>query len=119
METNGREDTKVTRYRGVKAGVVALGLAAALLGGCIVAPAPRYYGGPFVAVAPPPPTVEVAGVAPYPGYVWFGGYWGWVGGQHVWVGGHWGPGRPGYYWVPHTWVRAGGGWRLVGGHWAR
>jgi len=60
---------------------------------------------------------EVVGVAPTPGYLWFGGYWNWVGNRHVWVTGHWGPGRPGYYWVPRTWVPAGGGWRLAGGHW--
>ena len=98
-------------------------LVAALLGGCVVAPAPGYYyPGVYsgvVAVAPPAPQVEVVGVAPSPGYVWFGGYWNWVGGRHVWVGGHWGPGRAGYHWVPHTWSHTGGGWRMSRGHWAR
>lgn len=95
-------------------------LSGTLLGGCIVAPAPGYYrGGAVVTVAPPAPQVEVVGVAPGPGYVWMGGYWGWVGGRHVWVGGHWGPGRPGYHWVPHAWVHEGGGWRMHEGHWAR
>jgi hypothetical protein len=106
--------------RGLKAGAGCLLLAGALLGGCVVAPAPGpYYGGAVVTVAPPAPQVEVIGVAPVPGYVWFGGYWDWVGGRHVWVGGHWGPGRPGYHWVPHAWVHAGGGWRMAPGHWAR
>ncbi|HMK84526.1 MAG TPA: hypothetical protein VK437_01095 [Steroidobacteraceae bacterium] len=104
--------------RGFKAGAGAALLAAALLGGCVVAPAPGYYG-PVVAVAPPAPQVEVVGVAPTPGFVWFGGYWNWVGGRHVWVAGHWGPGRPGYHWVPHAWVHEGGGWRMHEGHWAR
>jgi YXWGXW repeat-containing protein len=94
----------------------------ALLAGCVVTPVgpPRAYVGvgATVAVAPPPPQPEYIGVAPYPGYIWFGGYWNWVGGQHVWVAGHWGPGRPGYYWVPHHWVATGGGWRMAPGHWA-
>jgi hypothetical protein len=94
-----------------------------LLAGCVVTPVgpPHAYvavGAP-VMVAPPPPQPEYIGVAPVAGYVWFGGYWNWVGGRHVWVAGHWGPGRPGYYWVPHRWVRAGDGWRMAPGHWAR
>jgi hypothetical protein len=99
-------------------GIGSLLLGTALLGGCVVAPAPGYYRGAVV-VAPPAPQVEVIGVAPSPGFVWFGGYWDWVGGRHVWVGGHWGQGRAGYRWVPHTWVRYGGGWRMNPGHWAR
>ena len=106
-------------FRGMKAGMGAVLLAGALLGGCVVAPAPGYYGGgAVVTVAPPAPQVEVVGVAPYPGYVWMGGYWDWVGGRHVWVGGRWAPGRPGYHWVPHQWVAARGGWRMAPGHWA-
>jgi hypothetical protein len=104
--------------RGLKAGTGAVLVAAALLGGCYVAPAPGYYGG-YVSVAPPAPQVEVVGVAPTPGYVWFPGYWNWAGGRHVWVGGYWGPGRAGYHWVPHTWVHGGGGWHMERGHWAR
>jgi hypothetical protein len=98
---------------------------ATLLGGCVVrgsvgVPAvPVVYVGGTVNVAPPPPQVEVIGVAPQPGYVWLGGYWNWSGGRHVWVAGHWDAPRPGYHWVPHAWVRAGGGWRLREGHWAR
>jgi hypothetical protein len=74
--------------RVLKAGVVTILLAGTLLGGCVVASAPAYYGGGVVAVAPPAPLVEVVGVAPTPGYVWFGGYWNWVGNRHVWVAGH-------------------------------
>ena len=105
--------------RGLKAGAGALLVAGALLGGCVVAPAPGYYGGAVVTVAPPAPEVEVYGAPPYAGAVWLGGYWNWVGGRHVWVGGHWDHGRPGYHWVPHTWERSGGGWRMHEGHWAR
>lgn len=95
-----------------------------LLGGCVVrgtvgVRAPAVYVG-VVPVAPPPPQVEVIGVPPQPGFVWFGGYWNWVGGRHVWVNGHWAEGRPGYRWVPHEWVHDGhGGWRMREGHWAR
>ncbi len=110
----------VKSMSGLRAGLGALMVAGSLLSGCIVAPAPGYYyRGPVVAVAPPPPQVEVVGVAPSPGYVWIGGYWNWVGGRHVWVPGYWGAGRPGYHWVPHGWVHAGGGWRMAPGHWAR
>ena len=107
------------RSTGLKAGVGALLVAGALLGGCVVAPAPGYYYGGVVTVAPPEPQVEVYGAPPYAGAVWIGGYWNWVGGRHVWVGGHWDHGRPGYHCVPHAWVHEGGGWRMSRGHWAR
>jgi hypothetical protein len=74
--------------RGLQAGAGAVLLAGALLGGCVVAPAPGYYGGAVVTLAPPAPQVEVVGVAPTPGYVWFGGYWNWVGGWRMHEG-HW------------------------------
>jgi hypothetical protein len=97
--------------------------ATTLLGGCVVrgsvaVPVPVVRVG-VVGVAPPPPQVEVIGVPPQPGYVWIGGYWDWVGGQHVWVRGHWSEPRPGYHWVAHVWVHENGGWRLHEGHWAR
>src|SRR4029077_6672436 len=57
-------------------------LACAALAGCVVAPARPYYGSEVVAVAPPPPREEFIGVAPAPGYIWIGGYWGWTGGRH-------------------------------------
>jgi len=93
---------------------IAGALFAAALSGCIVAPAPG-----VVAYAPPAPQVEVYGAAPYPGYVWIGGYWGWAGGRYVWTGGHWAAGRPGYHWAPHHWVAYRGGWRMVPGRWVR
>lgn len=45
-----------------------------------VAPAP---------VVPAPAPVAVMPPAPAPGYVWVGGYWGFVGGRRVWVPGYW------------------------------
>ncbi|HEY6458407.1 MAG TPA: YXWGXW repeat-containing protein [Steroidobacteraceae bacterium] len=106
--------------RGFKIGMAVLALGSLMLSGCVVRPAPRYYGEDTVMVAPPPAPVEVVGAAPAPGYVWIGGYWNWVGGRHVWVAGRWGmPPHPGYHWVPHRWVAYGGGWRLQRGHWAR
>jgi len=106
--------------RAFRAGVAALALATLTLSACVVTARPGYYGGgAVVTVAPPEPQVEVMGVAPAPGYVWFGGYWNWVGGRHVWVPGGWHAGRPGYHWVPHHWVAQGGGYRLAQGHWER
>lgn len=106
----------VSRARNI---AVVIGLAAAL-GGCVVAPAPRpYYGGGFVAVAPPPPRVEYYGTPPYAGYVWIGGFWRWGRGGYVWAPGHWAAPRPGYRWVPRHWVRGPRGWHMAGGRWDR
>ncbi len=108
------------RARGITAIAAAFALASVALTGCVVAPAPGYYAEGPVMVAPPPPQVEVVGVAPAPGMVWIGGYWNWVGGRHVWVGGRWEAPPPGYHaWVPHHWVAYRGGWRLAPGHWRR
>jgi hypothetical protein len=99
---------------------LAFGLLAGMaLPGCVVVPDQGHYAGGVVMVAPPPPRVEVIGVAPSPDYVWVGGYWNWVGGRHEWVGGHWVAGRPGHHWVGHSWVRQGDGWRMRPGHWER
>jgi hypothetical protein len=106
------------RYR-----VALLAGALATLGGCAVYPAGGpYYGGPAdqVVVAPygPPPLVaESYGVAPYPGDLWIGGYWGWSGGRHVWTPGRWEHPRAGYHWVPRTWEQHGNQWHQRGGHW--
>jgi hypothetical protein len=90
------------------------------LAGCVIVPDQRhYYADGVVMVAPPPPRVEVIGVAPSPAYVWIGGYWGWVGGRHVWVDGHWAAPYAGHHWVGHQWVRQGDGWRMRPGHWER
>ena len=92
---------------------------ALLASGCVVEPARVRFVGDVVVAAPPAPVVETIGVAPYPGYVWIGGYWNWVGGRHVWVPGRWNEPRPGYRWAPHRWEPVQGGWRLREGHWER
>ena len=92
---------------------VSLGLSA-----CVVYPAGDYYGG-TVGYAPPSAQVEVMGVAPYPGYIWLGGYWNWAGGRYAWVPGRWSAPRPGYHWVAPRWEHAGGGWHMSRGGWRR
>lgn len=89
---------------------------AALLGGCVVTPAPYSYGEP-VLVAPPPPRVEYYGAPPIAGQIWIGGYWHWTGHRHEWVPGRWESPRPGHNWVPHRWERDGKHWRQHGGRW--
>ena len=113
-----KDSGALVRRIATPARALALILATASLGACVVAPAPGYYGsGAYVTVEPPVPRVEVVGVAPAPGYFWVGGYWGWNGGRHEWVPGRWEAPRAGYRYVPHQWVREGGGWRLHEGHW--
>ena len=96
------------------------------LSACIVAPASRRAAYPVDEVvvesnvAPPAAYSEVIPVAPYPGAVWIGGYWGWSGGRHQWTPGHWTQPRPGYRWHARRWEPAArGGWALRGGYWAR
>lgn len=85
---------------------------------CVVGVRPGYVvAGPppgelVVAEAPPVAPAEVVTVAPAPGLVWVGGYWGWYGGQYTWVAGGWR--RP-----PYAGARWGGGYwsrRPGGGH---
>ena len=56
-------------FDGIKILAATALLSATLLGGCVVAPAPGYYGGGVVTIAPPAARVEVVGVAPTAGYV--------------------------------------------------
>lgn len=111
----------MTQPRSPVVHLLAISLLTIGLAGCVVAvdPPHRYYVGEPVAVAPPPPQVEVYGTAPGPGFVWLGGFWRWEGGRHEWVRGHWERGRPGERWVPHRWVHERDGWHLSEGHWAR
>jgi hypothetical protein len=92
---------------------------AVALAACVIVPDQRHDAGGVVMVAPPPPREENIGVAPVPGYVWMGGYWGWVGDRHEWVPGHWAAPRAGRHWVGHQWVRQGDGWHMRPGHWER
>ncbi len=122
-----------------------LALSGAALSACVVTPYGYRYRPAYVAAAPAPvatvgnpngdyveqdeavvdmappaaPYPEVVGVAPFPGAIWIGGYWGWNGGRHVWIGGRWEHPRPGFYWAPHRWVASGGHWHLVAGGWRR
>jgi hypothetical protein len=66
---------------------------------------------------PPAPIVEYVPAAPYPDYVWLGGFWGWNGGW-FWHAGHY-VARPyrGAAWVSGGWVRGGHGWAWHGGRW--
>lgn len=99
--------------------IAAFALAAgAALTGCVVAPVGPYYGEPVV-TAPPQPQYEVVPVAPYPGWLWIGGYWTWRVDRHVWVGGQWVPPRPGWRYVPHRWDPGPRGWREAPGRWQR
>ena len=106
--------------RSTRIALIAAAVSSLALAGCAVAPASNgyvYYEP--VMVAPPPPRVEVITVAPYPGYVWIGGYWGWNLGRHVWIGGRWAMPPAGHAWVPGAWGRHGDGWRYRGGYWGR
>jgi len=97
---------------------------------CIVAYDPPRHeaimveGGPppgevVVNDAPPAAPTEVVTVAPAPGLVWVGGYYGWYGGRYVWVSGGWHrPPHPNGVWVGGYWGRRpGGGHVWVGGRW--
>ena len=76
-------------------------LASFIMAGCSARA--RAYG---YVTAPPPPRVEVYGVAPGPGVVWIGGYWRWVGSDYGWTPGRWvRPPRQRAVWVPGYWER--------------
>lgn len=76
-------------------------------------------GATYYATVPPPPLrAEAYGVAPGPGYVWVGGYWGWGGGRYVWTRGYWGrPPRPRAVWAPGYWERYHDRYRFRAGRW--
>jgi hypothetical protein len=101
--------------------LIASALASLALSGCVVAPAapPAHVHYDRVIVAPPPPRVEVVGVAPYPGHIWIGGHWGWHGKGHHWVPGRWEAPRHGHRWVPHRWEKHHDHWREHHGRWER
>jgi hypothetical protein len=100
----------------------AVATAAALLGGCVVAPVgpvPVAEGPVYAPSAPPPPQYEAIPAAPFVGAVWIGGFWNWSGGRYAWAPGHYARPRPGYHWQPRQWARnPRGGWEAHGG-WQR
>jgi hypothetical protein len=80
-------------------------------------PGPEMTEGMVVENDPPAPIVEYVPAAPYPDYVWLGGFWGWSGGW-VWHAGRYAP-RPyrGAAWVSGGWARGSHGWAWHGGRW--
>jgi hypothetical protein len=95
------------------------------LGGCVVYPAGHGYGyssgtvvtGPVVRYEPPPPRVEVVGVAPFVGAIWIPGNWVWRD-RWSWHSGHWErPPHPRAQWAPGRWHRDNDGWRWRDGRW--
>jgi hypothetical protein len=114
--------------------------AAALLGGCVVAPAPapRVYAPPPPAYAEPQPayaepaaTVEVQATQPPPplpeyvqppcpeeGYLWTPGYWAYANGGYYWIPGTWvQPPQVGFLWTPGYWGFVGGLYLFHAGYW--
>ncbi|MHB1228889.1 MAG: hypothetical protein ACYCY3_01035 [Halothiobacillus sp.] len=96
----------------------ALGLSA-----CAVYPTGYGYAnetvvtGPVVRYAPPPPRVDVVGIAPYFGAIWIPGNWLWRD-RWVWNEGHWArPPRPDARWAPGRWNQGRDGWRWHDGRW--
>ena len=69
---------------------IGIGVGVPAYGYGYVAPAPVYAAPPpaYGYVAPAPAPVVVAPPV-YPGRVWVGGYWGFVGGARVWHPGYW------------------------------
>ncbi len=115
-------DIEVDRKQVRRSTAVLIALLAGVgLAGCVVTPVGPgggLYVGP--AYGPPPPAADVTiGLAPAPGYIWTGGYWGWAGGRYVWTTGHWMAPRPGFYWARAHWARGPGGWRFEPGRWRR
>jgi len=83
------------------------------------APVMQYAPGMVeVMQAPPPPQVEVQGVAPSPRHVWTPGYWQWNGQRHVWNGGHWvEPPQVGMVYDAPRWENRGGRYFFNDGRW--
>jgi hypothetical protein len=72
----------------------------------------------YIGTPPPPLRYEVVPVAPAPGYVWIGGYWGVEGNRYVWVPGRWQrPPYGGAYWYHPHYDHYDKGWEYHEGHW--
>lgn len=90
---------------------LAIGLAAPMVGGCVV-----QTRGAVVVDAPPPPPRYVQAEA-RPGHVWVQGYWVHRGGDWHWNDGHYVEARPGYRYVSGQWIKRAGRWHWVEGRW--
>ncbi len=98
----------------IGATLFALGTTTALTG-CAVTP----EGVAYIQVAPPPPPVEVVGVAPAPGFVWIEGHHTWEGRAYVWVPGRWEqPPSAHARWQRGRWRHNAHGWFWVEGRWS-
>lgn len=82
------------------------------------------FGGPNWGVgitagyAPPALPVYSQPPAPYPGWQWIPGYWGWGAGGYYWTPGYWtAPPQIGYYWTPGYWDYLNGGYVWNAGYW--
>ncbi|HEX4262458.1 MAG TPA: YXWGXW repeat-containing protein [Acetobacteraceae bacterium] len=91
-----------------------LGVAAPLLGGCVVATTPPPYPPvptPLAETVPLPPVSETA-------LVWQPGHWDWTGTAYVWAPGRYVPrGNHGRLWQNGYWQFVNGGYAWVPGHW--
>ncbi|HEX3370168.1 MAG TPA: hypothetical protein VHS56_11380, partial [Candidatus Cybelea sp.] len=82
------------------------------------------FGGPGWGVgissgyAPPALPYYAAPAAPYPGYQWIPGYWGWGSYGYYWVPGYWTPPPVvGDYWTPGYWGYVNGAYLWSPGYW--
>jgi hypothetical protein len=126
MKTEATKTSPLPRWMRLAGGLL-LVPALMSLTACVVYTTPAHEAvmmdggasGVVVTQAPPAAPVEVVTVAPSPGLVWVGGYWGWSGSRYVWVSGGWHhPPRAGAAWVGGSWARRpAGGHVWVSGHW--
>jgi hypothetical protein len=97
--------------------LVALFIAAAVLGGCVATIEERPPRVVYVAGPPPPPLSETQAAPAAPGMVWVEGYWHWNGVQYVWIPGHWESPPAGYVWLPPSYTVVDGRHVYRAGHW--
>ena len=91
---------------------------ALLSAGCVPGPG-MGYNEVYVDIGPPPPPqVEMVGIAPYAGAVYIQGHYYPRGRSYVWQPGNWTRPRPGHRYVQHRLERTSDGrYRYRQGHW--
>ena len=101
-----------------RACVVAAGVAALGLTGCVAYPVASAGDGVYVNTAPPAPIHEVVTVAPAIGMVWTPGFWAWTGVRYQWTAGRWAhPPEGRSQWQPGYWQHTPRGHVYVPGAW--